>query len=60
MDVKSKNVRVSISVEEIAKILEGIKSLFIKKENNKQEKNDDIRLPNFTPFSKEEFGIEDV
>lgn len=60
MELRNKSGSFKASVEEILKLIEGIKTLFCKNENDKQKnKEDDIRLENFTPFSKDEFGIED-
>ena len=59
MELKIKNGNFKVSIEEILKLFEGIKSIFIKKENSMQN-NDDIQLQNFTRFSNDEFGIEDI
>ena len=64
MDIKGKNGSLKISVEEIEKIGENISSFinsfFSKKQNSKKKENNDTQLPNYTRFSNDEFGIEDI
>lgn len=64
MELKNKKGSFVTSADEIIKIFEsifkGIKSLFGKPQYKEQGKNDDIRLPKFTHFSTDEFGIEDI
>lgn len=59
MELKINNGNFKVSIEEILKLFEGIKSIFIKKENSMQN-NDYIQLQKFTRFSNDEFGIEDI
>ncbi|MCI5518842.1 MAG: hypothetical protein MR424_03240 [Treponema sp.] len=64
MDIKGKNGSLKISVEEIEKIGENISSFinsfFSKKQNSEKKENNDTQLPNYTRFSNDEFGIEDI
>lgn len=64
MDIKGKNGSLKISVEEIEKIGENISSFinsfFLKKQNSEKKENNDTQLPNYTRFSNDEFGIEDI
>ena len=64
MDIKGKNGSLKISVEEIEKIGENISSVinsfFSKKQNSEKKENNDTQLPNYTRFSNDEFGIEDI
>lgn len=64
MDIKGKNGSLKISVEEIEKIGENISrfinSFFSKKQNSKKKENNDTQLQNYTRFSNDEFGIEDI
>lgn len=64
MDIKGKNGSLKISVEEIEKIGENISrfinSFFSKKQNSEKKENSDTQLPNYTRFSNDEFGIEDI
>ncbi len=64
MDIKGKNGNLKISVEEIEKIGENISrfinSFFSKKQNSEKKENSDTQLPNYTRFSNDEFGIEDI
>lgn len=64
MDIKGKNGCLKISVEEIEKIGENISSFinsfFSKKQNSEKKENNDTQLPNYTRFSNDEFGIEDI
>ena len=64
MDIKCKNGNLKISVEEIEKIGENISrfinSFFSKKQNSEKKENSDTQLPNYTRFSNDEFGIEDI
>lgn len=64
MDIKDKNGSLKISVEEIEKIGENISSFinsfFSKKQNSEKKENNDTQLPNYTRFSNDEFGIEDI
>lgn len=64
MDIKGKNGSFKISVEEIEKIGENISSFinsfFSKKQNSEKKENNDTQLPNYTSFSNDEFGIEDI
>lgn len=64
MDIKGKNGSLKISVEEIEKIGENISSFlnsfFSKKQNSEKKENNDTQLPNYTSFSNDEFGIEDI
>ena len=64
MDIKGKNGNLKISVEEIEKIGENISrfinSFFSKKQNSEKKENTDTQLPNYTRFSNDEFGIEDI
>lgn len=64
MDIKGKNGSLKISVEEIEKIGENIsrfiKSFFSKNQNSEKKENSDTQLSNYTRFSNDEFGIEDI
>ena len=64
MDIKGKNGSLKISVEEIEKIGENISSFinsfFSKKQNSEKKENNATQLPNYTRFSNDEFGIEDI
>lgn len=64
MDIKGKKGSLKISVEEIEKIGENISrfinSFFSKKQNSEKKENNDTQLPNYTRFSNDEFGIEDI
>ena len=64
MDIKGKNGSLKISVEEIEKIGENISSFinsfFSKKQNSEKKENNDTQIPNYTRFSNDEFGIEDI
>lgn len=64
MDIKGKNGSLKISVEEIEKIGENISSFinsfFSKKQNSEKKENNDTQLSNYTRFSNDEFGIEDI
>ena len=64
MDIKGKNGSLKISVEEIEKIGENISSFinsfFSKKQNSEKKENNDTQLPNYTRFSNDEFGIEEI
>ncbi len=64
MDIKGKNGSLKISVKEIEKIGENInrfiKPFFSKKQNSEKKENNDTQLPNYTRFSNDEFGVEDI
>ena len=64
MDIKGKNGSLKISVEEIEKMGENISSIInsflSKKQNSEKKENNDTQLPNYTRFSNDEFGIEDI
>ena len=64
MDIKGKKGSLKISVEEIEKIRENISkfinTFFSKKQDSEKKKNNDTQLPNYTRFSNDEFGIEDI
>ena len=64
MDIKGKKGSLKISVEEIEKIRENINrfinTFFSKKQDSEKKENNDTQLPNYTRFSNDEFGIEDI
>ncbi len=64
MDIKGKKGSLKISVEEIEKIRENISkfinTFFSKKQDSEKKENNDTQLPNYTRFSNDEFGIEDI